>query len=136
MRSTPPACRYRRRSSNSHRPRAGAALEAPADDPLRPDADQRRRELDRLAATADLDAARVPRVGAPEIVDHDRRPSRARYVAELLRALELVAADLDRVARRVVDPSDGHDVRRAVGAHGGDPAELAPARHVLALRCR
>src|SRR5262249_28092186 len=51
-------------------------------------------------------------------------------VAELLRQLELVAADVDRVAGRVVDEGDGDDVRRAVGADRRDPPELAAAGHV------
>ena len=95
---------------------AGAAprLDPPADDPLRVDADQRGGQPDRLAAPADLDPARVPRVRAREVVDHDRGPRGAGDVAELLRLLERGAADVDRVAHRVVDPRDRDDVRRAV----------------------
>ena len=48
-------------------------------------------------------------------------------------ALELVAADVDRVAHGVVDPGDRDDVRGAVGADGRDPAELAAARQVAEL---
>jgi hypothetical protein len=97
------------------------------------DPDQRRRQRDRLAAPADLDPARVPRVRARQVVDHDRGPARRGDVAELLRPLQLVAADVDRVAHGVVDERHRGHVRRAVRADGGDPPELAPARHVVEL---
>src|SRR5689334_7289202 len=113
--------------------RARRAREPPADDPLRMDADQRRRERDRLAAPADLDPARAPLVVAADVVDDDRHPPAAPHVAELLRQLELVAADVDRVPRRVVDPCDGDDVRRSVAPDGREPPELAPADHVRQL---
>src|SRR3954468_17336842 len=99
------------------------------------DADQRRGEGDRLAPAADLDAARAPGIRAREVVDDDRRTSRAGDVTELLRALELVAADVDRVAHGVVDPRDGDDVRRAVGPHGREPAELPPAAQIGQFGC-
>src|SRR5689334_25397020 len=74
--------------------RARPAREPPADDPLRMDADQRRRECDRLSAPADLDPPRPPLVVAADVVDDDRHPPAAPHVAELLRQLELVAADV------------------------------------------
>ena len=43
---------------------------------------------------------------------------------------QLGAADVDRVARRVVDPRDRHHVRRAIRAHRRDPSELPPAGQV------
>jgi drug/metabolite transporter (DMT)-like permease len=115
------------------RARAAAGLEPPADDALGMDADQRRGHRDRLAAPAHLDPPRMPRVDAREVVDHDRRPPAAGDVAELLGVLELVPADVDRVARRVVDPGDRDDVRRAVGADRREPPELPPAGQVPQL---
>src|SRR4051794_28530580 len=85
----------------THVARAGAAREPPADDPLRVDADQRRRERDRLPAAADLDPARLPFVAPADVVDHDRPPPVAGDVAELLGQLELVTADVDRVPHGV-----------------------------------
>jgi hypothetical protein len=113
--------------------RAAAALDAPADDPLRVDADQRRRHRDRLGPAADLDPARVPGVGAREVVDDDRRAAGACGVAKLLGQLELVAADVDGVARGVVEKGDRDHVRRAVGADRREAAELPAARQVGAL---
>src|SRR4051812_33157808 len=94
------------------------------------DPDQRRRERNRLTPTADLDPARMPLAGVAEIVDHDRGASGAGDVAELLGQLELVAADVDRVARGVVDPGDRDDVRGAVGADRREPSELPAAGEV------
>jgi hypothetical protein len=52
------------------------------------------------------------------------------HVAKLLRSLELAAANVDRVARGVVDPRHRPDVRRAVRADRRDPSELPPAGQV------
>jgi hypothetical protein len=68
----------------SYRARATALFESPADDPLRVDPDQRRRQGDRLASSADFDRSRTPRVRALEIVDHDRDPPAPGDVAKLL----------------------------------------------------
>src|SRR4051812_20415981 len=70
-------------------PRAAPALEPPADDPLGMDADERRRQRDRLPPPADLDPPRAPRLRAREVVDDDRRAARPGDVAELLGPLEL-----------------------------------------------
>src|ERR687895_1553165 len=94
---------HARGTLSRHRPRAASRFEPPGDDPLGMDPDERRRQRDRLAAPADLDPARAPRVGACQIVDHNRGSPRPRHVAKLLRSPELVAADVDRVTRRVVD---------------------------------
>ena len=45
-------------------------------------------------------------------------------------SLELLTPDVDRVPRRVVDPSDRHHVRRAVRPDGRDPSQLPPAGQV------
>ena len=108
-------------------------LEPPADDPLGVDPDQRRRQRDRLAPPADLDPARVPRVGARQVVDHDRGASGPLHVAELLRRGELIAPDVDRVAHGVVDPRDRDDVRRPIRADRRDPPELPPPGQVAKL---
>src|SRR3954471_1680029 len=119
-RSAAPRPKRQRASTQSnkdlprHRARAAPGFAPTADDPLRMDPDQRRRQRDRLAAPADLDPARTPRVCACEIVDHDRGSPGPGHVSKLLRPLELVASDVDRVARRVVDPPDWDPVRRAV----------------------
>src|SRR4051794_24188029 len=97
------------------------------------DADQRRRECDRLAPPTDLDPARMPLIGVAEIIDHDRGASGAGDVAELLGQRELVAADVDRVAGGVVDPCDRDDVRGAVGADRREPPELPASREVAQL---
>ena len=102
-------------------------------DPLGVDPDQRRRQRDRLAAPADLDPARHPRVRAREVVDHDRGPPAPRDVAELLGPLELVAADVDRVPHRVVDIRHRDHVRRAVRPDRREPPELLPAGEVADL---
>src|ERR687897_1112565 len=57
-------CEHLRR----HGTRAARRFEPPADDPLRVDPDQRRRQRDRLAAPSDLDPAWAPRVCACQIV--------------------------------------------------------------------
>src|SRR3954447_22931047 len=116
--------------------RAGAARQPPADDPLGMDADQRRRQRHRLTAPAALDPPGMPGMGARQVIDHDRRAATARDVAELLRQLELVAADVDRVMRGVVDPRHRHHVRRPVTPDRGDPPELTPAGHVRELGLR
>src|SRR3954464_3800129 len=100
------------------------------------DADQRRRQRNRLAAPANLDPARTPRVSAGQIVDDNGDSPSPGHVAELLRPLELVTADVDRVARRVVDPRHRDHVGRAVRADRGDPSELLPARQVFKLGFR
>src|SRR5207248_9157770 len=91
---------------SSHGARAAPLPEPPADDPLRINPDQRRRQGDRLGPPPDLDRPWTPRVCALQIVDYDRGSPAAGNVAELFRLLQLVAPDVDRVARRVVDPSD------------------------------
>src|SRR5919201_2168188 len=116
-----------------HGPRAAPRFDPPADDPLRMDPDQSRRQRNRLAAPTDLDPARTPRVCACQIVDHDRGSPGPGHVAELLRPFELAAADVDRVARGVVDPCDRDHVRGAVRADRRDPSELPPAGEVLKL---
>jgi hypothetical protein len=55
------------------------------------------------------------------------------HVAKLLRALEPLASDVDRVAGRVVDPRDRDHVRRSVRANCRDASELPPAGQVLEL---
>jgi hypothetical protein len=62
----------------SPRTRAAPAAEPPADDPLRVDSDQWRRQRNRLGPPADLDRPRTPRVGARRIVDQDRVAIRPR----------------------------------------------------------
>jgi hypothetical protein len=52
------------------------------------------------------------------------------YATNLLRRLQLVPADIDRVARGVVDPADGDDVRRAFGAGRCEPTQLPSAGQV------
>src|SRR3954452_24574731 len=94
------------------------------------DADQRRRERDRLAPPTDLDPARMPLAGVAEIVDHGRGASGAGDVTELLGPLELVSADVDRAARGVVHPGDRDDVRSAVGADRREPSVLPTAGEV------
>jgi len=76
---------------------------------------------------------RVPRIRALKVVDHDRRSARAGDVPELLRLLQLDAADLDRIACRVVDPSNRHHVRGAVRANRRNPSELMAAGEVAKL---
>ena len=88
------------------------------------------------AAPADLDPARPPRVRAREVVDHDRGPPGPGHVAELLGQLELVAADVDRLADGVVEERDRDDVRRAVRADGREPAQLPPTDEIRAARPR
>ena len=85
------------------------------------------------ALPADLDPTRSPGVDALEVVDHDRRSPRADDVTELLRPLELVTADVDRVAGGVVDPSDRDHMGGTVRADGRDPTQLPAAPQVLKL---
>src|ERR1700745_3724638 len=80
-----------------------------------------------------LDPARAPRGRALKVIDHDRRPTAARDVAELLGRFQLVTADVDRVPGRVVDPSDRDHMRRAVHTDRRDAAKLAPAAEVAKL---
>jgi hypothetical protein len=77
--------------------------------------------------------ARAPGVGAREVVDHDRGAAAASDVAELLRAIELVAAHIDRILLGVVPPhADGNDVRRPILSDRGDPRQppLAQVREL------
>src|SRR5919198_1188822 len=84
------------------------------------DADQRRRQRDRLAAPADLDAARMPGIRARQVVDHDRGAARPSHVAELLRPLELEAADVDppelTPARQIAELGLGEDAHTAISS--------------------
>src|SRR5690348_1946813 len=115
------------------RSRPAAGPEAPGDDPLGMDADQRRRQWDRLGPPADLHRPRSPRVDALDVIDDDRSAAGASDVAELLRPLQVGPADVDRVAGRVVYPPDRDDVRSAVGTDRGKPTELPSAAQVLEL---
>jgi hypothetical protein len=60
------------------------ALDAPGDDPLGVDPDQRTVAVDRLRTAAYLDTPRPPGVGAEEIVYDYGGPAAALRVAELL----------------------------------------------------
>src|SRR3712207_606200 len=71
------------------------ALDAPRNDALGVDADDRRWSGDRLGGTPELDPARSPRFDAHEVVDDDGGASGREDGAVLLRLLEAEAADLD-----------------------------------------
>src|SRR4029453_7824832 len=98
------------------------SVKTPGHDPVRMDPDPPR-VGQRLGAAADLDAADTPRVHADQIVDDDRGLAGAGDVAELLRLRGFDSADLDRGLVGVQTPADRRDVRRAVLAHGRDPAQ-------------
>src|SRR6516225_1181776 len=100
------------------------------------DPDQRCGQRDRLSPAADLDPPRLPRIRALNVVDHDRGSPGTGDVPELLRSLQLNAADLDRIPGRVVDPPDGDHMRRAVRANRRYPGELAPAGEIAKLGVR
>src|SRR4051794_9538301 len=106
------------------------ALDPPGDDSLGMDPDQRLISLKGLRPAADLDPTRHPGVRARQVIDHDRRTAAPASIPELLGALEVHAADIDRVVGGVVGPADGDDVRRPVFADRRDPAE--PLRPLLA----
>src|SRR5215210_7248060 len=84
-------------------------LDAPGDDPLGVDSDPRPLPLDGLCAAPDLDAARLPRIDAGQLVDHDRRPPPAPDVPELLGVGDVDAAHVDRLQLAVEPPADGDD---------------------------
>src|SRR5918994_874047 len=108
------------------------AFDPPRDDSLGMDPDQRPFFVEGLSPSAHLYPTRTPRIGAREIVDHDRRAAAPPSVAELLGPGEVPAADVDRLPLRVVAPADGDDVRCPVLSDGGDPPEAA-LRQVLPL---
>ena len=64
----------RRSESAAHRARAAARSQSPADDPLRMQTNQWRRQRDRLRASADLDTARPPGVGLRSSITIAARP--------------------------------------------------------------
>src|SRR5436189_4841748 len=104
-------------------------LDSPGDDPLRADPDPRTLALDRLRASSDLDAARLPGIDADQLVDHDRGPSGAANVLELLRRGQVHPADIDRVMLGVESPAHRDDVGAAVLAYRRDAGE--PLRSAL-----
>jgi hypothetical protein len=69
-------------------------VDAPGDDALGMDADQRLRPLDALGSSADLDHPRSPRVGGGEVIHHEGRPPRPGNVTELLGIGQVVPADV------------------------------------------
>src|SRR5689334_8899087 len=113
-------------------------LDAPGDDPLGVDPDPRPLTLDRLRAASNLDATRLPRVGADQLVDHDRGPAGAAGILELLRRRQVHAADVDRLVLGVEAPADRHHVRSAVTSDRRDsPQPLRPTlAEVLELAFR
>src|SRR5215472_16476875 len=100
-------------------------LEAPGDDVLGVDADERVGAGDRLSVAADLDRSRRPWVDAGQVVDDDRGATAAFDVAELLGRLDVAAGDVDRVQLLVMQPAGRHDVGCSVSPDRRDPAELA-----------
>jgi hypothetical protein len=75
---------------------------------------------ERLGAAADLDATWMPR--GQYVVDDEGGAAGSPDVAELLGGSEVVSADLDYAGSRIEVPVDRRDVRRAVGADGGESA--------------
>jgi hypothetical protein len=97
----------------------------------------------RISASGASIASARPRTSIPRglkgsvlatVVDDDRGASGPLGVAELLRALEGMSPDVDRVVLGVVRPhADWNDVRRAVLADSRDPSETALAGQVAEL---
>src|SRR5829696_3205523 len=86
------------------------ALDPPGDDPLGVDANQWLLAVDRLGSAANLDPARLPRVGADEVVHHDRRPAAASGVTEFLRLGEVRAAHVDRILLGIANRRDSSEL--------------------------
>src|SRR5436190_21064333 len=108
--------------------------DAPGDDPIRVNPDQRPGSVQCLGAASHLDPARAPGVHAGQVVDDDRGAPGALDVAVLLGALEVAAADLDRVGLRVVAPADRDHVRRSVLADRCEAPEAPVAVQIFELR--
>src|SRR5256885_11593110 len=70
-----------------------------------------------------LDAARPPRGDRRKVIDDESDPGVRLDVAELLALREAVTTDVDRVLVGVVPKADGHRVRLAGWADGGDAPE-------------
>src|SRR6266511_5037041 len=119
---------------SAHRTSLEAVLEAPGEDPARPDPNDLVVEPlhDGLATGVERGrlAAHLHGPGLPwreHVVDHQRRHARPLDVAELLALGELVPADVDGVGLGVVAEGDGDDMGHAVMADRGQPSEpLAP----------
>jgi hypothetical protein len=92
-------------------------IDAPGDDVLGVDANERLGVIDGFGSPADLDAARPPR--RLDIVDDDGRPTGTGYITELLGGGEVPASDFDDILGGADAPANRRDVRGAVWSDGG-----------------
>src|SRR5262245_41245965 len=105
------------------------ALEAPSDDALGMDPDNRLWPIKRLGSTANLDSTRLP--GRQHIIDHDGCPTGALDVAELLGGCEIKTTDVDRVQLPIVRPADRHHVGCAIDPNRGDTGQAPLAVQIV-----
>jgi hypothetical protein len=109
-------------------------LEAPGSHAAGVDSDDYGGTRKSLRRSPYFDPARAPRL--EHLIDDDRSSTVAGYVTVFLGRREIVASHIYGVGFRVVAPSNGNDVWRAVEPDCCDPSQAAPATQEIQLCCR